>query len=371
MITAEARVTGLFKQAGIKIGGSKPQDIVVHDKRFFNRVIRYRELGLGESYMDGWWDCESIDRFIERLLTFNIPAHVKVSPALLLAAAPSLLKTQSIKGARKNAEHHYNIGNDLYERMLGERMIYSCAYWKNAKDLDEAQENKLDLICQKLELKKGMTVLDIGCGWGGFAKYAATKYGVIVTGITPASEQVKMAKAMTKGLPVNILQKDYREISGTFDRITSIGMLEHVGPKNYKSFFEICKRMLSEDGIMLHHTIAYNSPSKHVDPFISKYIFPGGVLPTLAQISTAVQKNRLIIEDVQNIGPDYDKTLMAWHKNFTVHYSEIQENYNNRFYRMWEFYLLICAGAFRARQLQLWQIVMRHNKPAQTYIAAR
>jgi len=370
MITAETRVTELLKQADVKIGGSRPQDIIVHNKLFFNRVIRYRELGLGESYMDGWWDCKRIDQLIEKLLTFNIPEHVKVSPALLLAALPALLKTQSISGARKNAEHHYNIGNDLFERMLGERMIYSCAYWKNAKNLDEAQENKLDLICQKLQLKKGMTVLDIGCGWGGFAKYAANKYGVNVTGITPASEQVKMAKAATKGLPVKILQKDYREISGNFDRITSIGMLEHVGPKNYKNFFEICKRMLSKDGLMLHHTIAFNSPSKHVDPWISKYIFPGGILPTLSQISSAVQ-NRLIIEDVQNIGPDYDKTLMAWYKNFTTHYSEIKENYDERFYRMWEFYLLICAGAFRARQLQLFQVVMRHIKPDQTYIAAR
>lgn len=367
---AEIRVTKLLKQAGVDIGGSKPQDIVVNDKRFYNRVIRYRELGLGESYMDGWWDCKSIDQLVEKLLRFKIRDHVKVSPALLLAILPSLLKTQSVNGARKNAEHHYNIGNDLYKRMLDRRMIYSCAYWENAKNLDEAQEHKLDLICQKLELKKGMKLLDIGCGWGGFAKYAATKYGVSVTGITPASEQVKIARKVTRNLPITILQKDYREIDGHFDRITSIGMLEHVGSKNYKNFFEICSRMLSKDGIMLHHTISSNSPSKHVDPFISKYIFPGGVLPTLSQISTAVQ-GRLIIEDVQNIGPDYDKTLMAWYKNFTEHYNEIQEKYDSRFYRMWEFYLLICAGAFRARDLQLWQIVMRHVRPAQTYIAPR
>lgn len=370
MISTETRITELLKQAGIEIGGSRPQDIIVHDKRFFNRVIRYRELGLGESYMDGWWDCKNIDQFIEKLLTFNITDHVKVSPALVLSVLPSLLKTQSIKNARKNAEHHYNIGNDLYKRMLDKRMVYSCAYWKNANNLDEAQENKLNLICQKLELKKGMKILDIGCGWGGFVKYAATKYGAIVTGITPASEQVKIAKSVTEGLSVNILQKDYREISGKFDRITSIGMLEHVGPKNYKTFFEICNQLLKDDGLMLHHTISSNSPGISTDPWISKYIFPGGILPTLSQISIAVQ-NRLIIEDVQNIGPDYDKTLMAWHKNFITYYNEIEESYDNRFYRMWEFYLLICAGAFRARRLQLWQIVMRHKQPAQTYISPR
>lgn len=370
MIPVKTRIETLLKLAGVEVGGSKPQDIIVHDDRFYAKVMRYRELGLGESYMDHWWDCKHIDQLVQKLLTFDIPSHVNISPSLLLAMTPSLFKTQSIKGARKNAAHHYNIGNDLYQRMLGQRMIYSCAYWKGAKNIDEAQENKLDLICQKLELKKGMKLLDIGCGWGGFAKFAASKYGVEVTGITPASEQVKIAKATTRGLSVKILQKDYREITGHFDRITSIGMLEHVGSKNYKNFFEICNRMLDSAGLMLHHTIAFNTPSNHTDPFISKYIFPGGVLPTLSQISNAVQ-DKLIIEDVQNLGPDYDKTLMAWHKNFTKNYDEIKANYDDRFYRMWEFYLLICAGAFRARHLQLWQVVMRKVRPAETYIAPR
>jgi cyclopropane-fatty-acyl-phospholipid synthase len=333
--------------------------------------MRYRELGLGESYMDGWWDCKRIDQLITNLLSINIRDYVKVSPSLILAGiGPALFHGQSVKGAKKNAEHHYNIGNDLYERMLGKRMIYSCAYWKGAKTIDEAQENKLDLICKKLKLKKGMKLLDIGCGWGGFAKFAATKYGAIVTGITPASEQVKIARANNKGLSVRILQKDYREISGKFDRIVSIGMLEHVGPKNYKNFFEICNNMLIADGIMLHHTISSNSPDKYGDPWINKYIFPGGLLPTLAQISESIE-DRLIIEDVQNMGPDYDKTLMAWHKNFTKSYSEIKDNYDERFYRMWEFYLLICAGAFRARHLQLWQIVMRKVHQSETYISPR
>lgn len=355
---------------GISIGGSQPQDIEVLDKRFYSKVIRYRELGLGESYMDGWWTCKNIDQLIERLLGIDIRSQVKVSPMLLLAAIPSQLRTQSIRGARQNAEHHYNIGNDLFERMLDHRMIYSCAYWKGVKNLDQAQDNKLDLICRKLELKRGMKLLDIGCGWGGFAKFAATNYGVNVTGITPAAEQVKLAKANTKGLAVKILQKDYRELNGKYDRITSIGMLEHVGSKNYKNFFAICNQLLNRDGIMLHHTIAANSPSKYIDPWISKYIFPGGVLPALSQVSQVVQ-NRLIIEDVQNIGPDYDKTLMAWYKNFNAHYSEIKDVYNERFYRMWKFYLLICAGAFRARHLQLFQFVMRKTGPSKTYIAAR
>jgi len=370
MNSTEKRVKELLKMGGINIGGSMPQDIDVLDKRFYGKVMRYRELGLGESYMDGWWNCKSIDQLIERILSIDIRKLIKVSPMLLLAAIPSQFRTQSIKGARQNAEHHYIIGNDLYQRMLGTRMIYSCAYWKGAKNLDQAQDNKLDLVCQKLQLKRGMKLLDIGCGWGGFAKFAATKYGANVTGITPASEQVKLAKANTKGLSVNILQKDYRQLSGKYDRITSIGMLEHVGSKNYKKFFEICNQLLSRDGIMLHHTISANSPSKYIDPWISKYIFPGGVLPTLTQISEAVQ-NRLIIEDVQNFGPDYDKTLMAWYKNFNAHYGEIKDVYDERFYRMWKFYLLICAGAFRARNLQLLQLVMRKVTPSKTYIVAR
>ncbi|MGD0284596.1 MAG: cyclopropane fatty acyl phospholipid synthase [Candidatus Saccharimonadales bacterium] len=370
MDTSETRVKQLFKLANIKVGGSNPQDIVVHDKRFYTKVLRYRELGLGESYMDGWWDCKAIDQLITNLLGVNIRSLVKISPSLLLAALPGIFKTQSVTGAKKNAEHHYNIGNDLYQRMLGERMIYSCAYWKGAKTLDQAQENKLDLICRKLELKKGMKLLDIGCGWGGFAKYAASKYGVNVTGITPAGEQIKLAKEATKGLSVKILQKDYREITGKFDRITSIGMLEHVGPKNYENFFAICNQLLTDDGMMLHHTIASNKASKYINPWISKYIFPGGVLPSLGQISDAVA-DRWIIEDVQNFGPDYDKTLMAWHKNFTTHYKELKGNYDERFYRMWKFYLLICAGGFRSRHLQLLQLVMRKVRPSNTYIAAR
>jgi cyclopropane-fatty-acyl-phospholipid synthase len=371
MVKGEAQLTKLLTLADIKIGGSRHWDIIVHDDRFYSRVLRYRELGLGESYIDGWWECKSIDRLIAKILSFNIRDNVRISPSLIIASLGSVLSSnQGLKKSRLNAEHHYNIGNDLYERMLDRRMIYSCGYWKNTKTLDEAQENKLDLICQKLQLKKGMKLLDIGCGWGGFAKFASTNYGVHVTAITLASEQIKIAKLQTKGLPVEILQEDYRQVSGSFDRIVSIGMFEHVGPKNYKNFFAICRKLLAKDGIMLHHTISTNSQDKYGDPFIRKYIFPGGLLPTLSQISDAIE-DKFIIEDVQNIGPDYDKTLMAWHSNFIKHYDEIKSNYDERFYKMWEFYLLICAGAFRARHLQLWQIVMRNIVPAETYISPR
>lgn len=371
MSKAKTVLADLLELADVKINGPRPFDIQVDDERFYKRVLKDRELGLGESYMDGWWHAKSLDGLVERMLSADLRSKLRLHPKLAVKLAWSAIRNrQTLEKARKNAAHHYNIGNDLYERMLDKRMIYSCGYWKNAKNLDEAQEAKLDLICRKLELKPGMTLLDIGCGWGGFAEYAARKYKVKVTGITPASEQVKVAIARTAGLPVEILQKDYREVTGSFDRIVSIGMLEHVGPKNYKNFFKHCHKMLKNDGIMLHHTIGSNQSIHATDPWMDKYIFPGGVLPSLPQIGKAVENN-LIIEDVQNFGPDYDKTVRAWYANFVKHYPELKDKYDERFFRMWEFYLLACAGVFRARGMQLWQIVMRKIEPTKTYIAAR
>ncbi|HUD07373.1 MAG TPA: cyclopropane fatty acyl phospholipid synthase [Candidatus Saccharimonadales bacterium] len=364
-------LTSLLALADIKIDGKRPFDIQVHDDRLYRRVLRHRELGLGEAYMDGWWDTKQLDVLVEKILSANVREKIKVTPAIATTFLMSfVLNRQTKSRASKNASFHYNIGNDLYERMLGKRMMYSCAYWNGAKNLDEAQEAKLDLICRKLQLKRGLTLLDIGCGWGGFAEFAAKNYGVVVTGITPAKEQVKLAKKRVEGLNVKILQKDYRDLTGSFDRIVSIGMLEHVGPKNYRQFFKTCNEHLNDGGLMLHHTIGLNSSTHSMNPWLDKYIFPGGVVPSLTQISKAVEK-LLIIEDVHNIGPDYDKTLMAWYANFAKRYPEIKDHYDERFYRMWTFYLLICAGAFRARHLQLWQVVMRKIQPSDKYVTAR
>jgi cyclopropane-fatty-acyl-phospholipid synthase len=368
---ARQTIEELLALADVKLNGSRPFDIQVHDDRLYSRVMSQGELGFGEAYMDGWWDAEAPDELVARLMAADLRNKIRVSPALIRTIALSAVRNrQKIGRAKQNAGAHYNIGNDLYERMLDKRMIYSCAYWKEAKDLDQAQEAKLDLICQKLHLKKGMSLLDIGCGWGGFAEYAAKQYGVIVTGISPAAEQVKMASARVKGLPVTILQKDYREITGSFDRIVSIGMLEHVGPKNYRTFFNHCHNMLNDGGLMLHHAIGNLRSVNSTTPWIDKYIFPGGVLPSLAQISRAVER-RLVIEDVHNFGPYYDRTLMAWQANFVRHYPEIKNHYDERFYRMWNFYLLSCAGAFRARRIQLWQIVMRKIERSDVYEAVR
>lgn len=364
-------VEKLLKHADIRINGSRPYDIQIHDERFYKRAIRHLGLGIGEAYMDGWWSSGAVDELITRITNAKLEEKIRPSPEIIMLGIVTLFTNrQTLRRARKNAAHHYNIGNDLYERMLDKRMIYSCAYWKNAKTLDEAQEAKLDLICQKLHLKKGMTLLDIGCGWGGFAQYAAKKYGVKVTGISPALEQVKLARKRTKGLDVTILQKDYRDMKGKFDRIVSIGMLEHVGNKNYDTFFSLCHEMLSDDGLMLHHTIGGNHSVRSADPWMDKYIFPGGCLPSITQIAKAVEK-QLIIEDIHNFGPDYDKTLMAWHANFVETWDEIKDNYDERFKRMWKYYLLSCAGAFRSRNIQLWQIVMRPKTQSQTYKSIR
>lgn len=371
MSSAKKTVEYLLSLADVKINGDRPFDIQIHDERFYRRVLAQRELAIGKTYMDGWWDVPRLDEFVARMMAANVGQQAKISPAMVQSFVGAVLfNPQSSKRAAKNAAHHYDIGNDLYERMLDKRMIYSCGYWTNAETLDEAQEAKLELICQKLHLAPGMTLLDIGCGWGGFAEYAAQKYQVKVTGISPAAEQVAVARERTKGLPVTIEQKDYREVTGRYDRITSIGMLEHVGPKNYAAFFKQCKDMLKDGGIMLHHTIGNIRSTKFVDPWIDTYIFPGGVVPSLAQISAAIEV-QLIIEDVHNFGPDYDKTLMAWHSNFVENYPEISSKYDERFYRMWNFYLLSCAGAFRARRMQLWQIVMRKIEVSEVYQAVR
>jgi len=364
-------VKDLLALADIEVGGSRPWDIQVHNERFYGKVLRAQSLGLGESYMDGWWDCSAIDQMIARVLEAKLPNNRRLTPTLVGGALIGrAVNLQNKTRASQNASAHYDIGNNLYRRMLGEKMIYSCAYWKSAKTLEAAQEAKLDLICRKLHLKPGMTLLDIGCGWGSFLEYAAKKYGIIGTGITPAAEQVKVARQRVKGLSVTILQKDYRDISGSFDRIVSVGMLEHVGLKNYRTFFNKCDDLLSPGGLMLHHVIGFNVSDKVGDPWMNKYIFPGGMAPSLAQISKAVER-RLAIEDLENFGPYYDKTLMAWHANFVKTYPQIKRKYDQRFYRMWEYYLLSCAGAFRAREMQLWQIVMRKLEPSSTYQAIR
>ena len=360
----------ILQAAGIPLNSSEPWSIHVHNEKFWDRVISQKQLGFAESYMDGWWDCAALDVMLTKLLSVNVLDLMRPSPALAFhVARSSLLNNQTKKRAADNAKHHYNIGNDLYSRMLDSEMVYSCAYWKSANNLEEAQRAKFDLICRKLELQPGMRLLDIGSGWGGFLRYAVKNYGVEATGISPADNQISLAREKSEGLGINFIQQDYRDLSGQFDRIVSIGMMEHVGPKNYKTFFGKCDELLTKDGRMLHHTIASNLSKLVTDPFFDRYIFPGGVLPSLAQIAAATE-NVFVIEDVHNFGPDYDRTLLEWQKNISAKWSEIPE-YDERFQRMWDYYLLSSAAGFRAGNLQLIQCVFQRVGQRPTYVTAR
>lgn len=249
-------------------------------------------------------------------------------------------------------------------------MVYTCGYWKNAKDLDEAQEAKLDLVCRKIGLASGQRVLDIGCGWGSFAKFAAENYGAQVVGITVSKEQVRLAQERCAGWPVEIRLQDYRAMRETFDRVISLGMFEHVGYKNYRTYFEVARRCLKEDGLFLLHTIGGNVSAKSTDPWIDKYIFPNSMIPSAAQIAKAAE-GLFVMEDWHNFGADYDKTLLAWYQNVESHWLELSTRYDERFHRMWRYYLLSCAGSFRVRVNQLWQIVYSKQGVQGGYTAIR
>lgn len=344
--------------ADIQIGGDRPWDIAIHNPGFYGRVLSDGGMGLGESYVDGWWDSESVDGFIYRVLRAGLQDKVRLGlKTLRLYLRESLANRQRKSKAGIVGEHHYDLGNDLFRAMLDRRMVYSCAYWEETNDLDEAQENKLDLVCRKLGLTPGMTVLDIGCGWAGFAGFAAERYGVTVTGINNSKEQVELGTKLVEGLPVDIRFQDYRDVTGTFDRIVSIGMFEHVGPKNHTTFIDVVNRCLKDEGLLLLHTIATNQDGRTPDAWIEKYIFPRSTLPTAQQIARAFE-GRFVLEDWQNLSTNYDNTVLAWHKNFEANWDSLRTQYDERFRRMWNYYLLCCAGAFRARYNQVYQVVL-------------
>ncbi|HID98616.1 MAG TPA: cyclopropane fatty acyl phospholipid synthase [Thermodesulfobacteriaceae bacterium] len=352
-----SRVKDIFSSADIAIDGSNPWDIRVHDKRFFPKVFFMGSLGLGESYMDSWWDAEELIPLFDRIFKSGLADRVKPWSEILDIARAVLFNLQKPSRAFHIGEHHYNIGNDLYRAMLDRHMIYSCGYWKNASDLEEAQEAKMDLIAAKLHLEPGMKVLDIGCGWGGTARYLAKKYGVMVTGITVSSEQQQTAEESCRDLPVKILLQDYRSHQGLYDRILSVGMFEHVGYKNYRPFMKMVNRCLKQEGLFLLHTIGGNNSVRKIDPWIGRYIFPNSMLPSAKQITDSFE-GLFVLEDWHNFGIDYWKTLQAWFRNFNENWITLKKKYDSRFYRMWKYYLLSCASAFKNRQIQLWQIVL-------------
>lgn len=355
---AEATVRNLLKEAGVEVYGHNPWDIQVKDSRFYERVLRETSLGLGESYVDGWWEVESLDGLIERMLRAGLEKRVTGNLRTNLPVLLGLLTNrQRPSRAFRVGEDHYDLGNDLYVAMLDRRMNYTCAYWKNATTLDEAQEAKLELVCRKIGLQPGMSVLELGCGWGAFARYAAEKFGVSVLGVTVSKEQVALGSERVRGLPVELRLQDYRRVEGRYDRVISIGIMEHVGYKNYRTYMEVVDRTLQPDGLAFVHTIGSNESLKAGEPWSDKYIFPNGMLPSIAQLGAAME-GLFVMEDWHNFGPDYARTLLAWHENFEAAWPELKKKYSERFRRMWRYYLLNSVGAFRARHQQLWQIVL-------------
>lgn len=353
----QRRIESLLEGADVDIDGNRPWDLQVKNPHLFQRVLAKGSLGFGEAYMDGWWSSESVDQLLTRLIRAGIDRQVGSLVVMYDALRAKLSNRQSRRRSYQVGEQHYNIGNDLYQAMLDRRMIYSCGYWQDATSLDQAQEDKLDLTCRKLLLQKGQRVLDIGCGWGGTARFMAERYQVEVVGVTISKAQAEFARYNCAGLPVEIRLQDYRELGGHFDRIISIGMFEHVGPKNYRTYFNKVADLLSEEGLFLLHTIGSNRSALRTDPWIERYIFPNGVLPSPAQITRAIE-GRFVLEDWHSFGADYDRTLMAWHDNFNNAWPELSGRYDDRFRRMWNYYLNCSAASFRARENQLWQLVL-------------
>ncbi len=356
----EARALAQWLQrADVRVDGSRPWDILIRDPRTFVRILTEGSLGAGESYMDGWWDCERLDEMLFRVFRAQLDQTTPRLASQWLRLLALVRNPQSPRRAFQIGRAHYDLGDDLFRAMLGPRMIYSCAYWGSEDDLGRAQERKLDLVCRKLGLERGMRVLDIGCGWGGAARYAAERYGVSVVGITVSQHQAEAAREHCRGLPVEIRLQDYRSPleSRPFDRIFSIGMFEHVGVRNYRVYLETVRRLLAPDGLFLLHTIGTNLSVTATDPWIERYIFPNSMLPSAAQIAAATD-GRWVIEDWHGFGPHYDRTLLTWQKNFDEAWPLLRARYGEAFRRMWNFYLLSSAAAFRARRNQLWQILL-------------
>ncbi|MFZ0469043.1 MAG: cyclopropane fatty acyl phospholipid synthase [Thiogranum sp.] len=370
---APAVLQKLSEGAGVCFNGSEPWDVRVHDPAVYRRILTQGSLGFGEAYMDGLWDAEALDELFTRLLRAGVDENLTGLARVRLLGEivrQCFFNLQSPRRAFHVGEHHYDAGNDVFAAMLGRNMTYSCGYWLYAENLEQAQHDKLDMICRKLHLQPGERLLEIGCGWGSLARHAAKYYKVEVTGVTVSREQQRFAQELCAGLPVDIELMDYRDLQGEYDKMVSVGMFEHVGPKNYRAYFDTASRLLKEDGLFLLHTIGINATSRTVDSWIDRYIFPNGKVPSAREIACAID-GVFLIEDWHNFGLDYDRTLMAWWDNLDAAWPRLKSRYDQRFYRMWKYYLMSCAGFFRSRQGQLWQLVLSKRDRDQVYRSVR
>jgi cyclopropane-fatty-acyl-phospholipid synthase len=341
-------------------GSGAPVRLDIRDRAFFRRLATRGKLGLGESYTAEEWESDDLVALFELLLR-NADAvsehHARVRR--LLELRPRLNRRNGLVRARRNIAYHYDLGNDLFRLMLDETMTYSCAVFERPDmTLAEAQRAKYERLCRKLELEAGDHVLEIGCGWGGFAHYAATTYGCRVTGLTISHEQAVVARERNAGLPVEILEQDYRTVGGEYTKVVSIEMLEAIGEDQYGTYFATIDRVLARGGRAAVQTILV--PEQRWDRYrktpdwIERYIFPGCLIPSLASLTDAAAKHsQLAVYEVDEIGPHYAETLRRWRASFHERIDEVRAlGYDRRFERTWDFYLAFCEAGFRTRALR-------------------
>jgi len=371
IVTQEAYLTPLLAEVGIEIDGPNSWDPQIRDKSFWTRLYAEGSVGLGEAYMDGMWECADLAEFFSRIVRAGLQDRLRITPNLVWQHLQArVLNMQTKARAKRVAAMHYN-ETAAYKASLDARMTGSCGYWpEGVANVDQAQEAKLDMVCRKVGLKKGDRVLDIGCGWGAFMGFAAEKYGASCVGVTVSPEQVEYANERYKGLDCDFRVLDYRDFDEKVDHIVSMGMFEHVGYRNYRTYFETARRAIREDGLFMLHTIGSPDSKTTIDPWIEKYIFPGGVLPSIAQVGRSIEGLFTLI-DLHNIGPHYDNTLCAWNENFQRNWPAPKTDEERRFKRMWEYYLLCCAGGFRGRAIQVWQFVLSPHGVPEGYVTQR
>jgi len=360
----------LLAKAGVTIDGDQAWDLRVRDQRAYTRMLRDGTIGFGEAFMEGWLDCERLDLLAERAFRADLSSRFEVRAALVAAIKARLNPFGSRRRSFEIGDLHYDAGNDFFGALLDPTMAYSCGYWEHADGLLAAQRAKLDLICRKLKLEPGMRVLDIGSGWGSFARFAAEHYRVSVVGITVSREQIEFATGFCADLPATFRYLDYRDVDETFDRVVSIGMFEHVGRRYYPEFFAACARCVKPSGLVLLHTIG-QLHEQPVNAWYDKYIAPGAEIPTVANVVTAAG-DALVLEDLHTFyGSNYDKTLMAWSANLDAGWDRLKGKYGDPFYRMWKLYLQGCAAGFRTDLLRVWQFVFSRGGCPGGYVSER
>jgi len=350
---------------------------VIHDERFFVRALTGADIGIGESYMDGDWTSPDIVALVKlairNLRLFDSKHRIFSAVRRFLAQARHRLRGNSVSGSRRNIREHYDLGNEFYQLFLDKQMAYSSGYFLREDDsLDTAQTQKFDLICRKLRIEPGDRILEIGCGWGGFALHAAKNYGAHVTALTISPAQYEFARnrlEMENATPgkIELLKQDYRETGGEFDKIVSIEMFEAVGFRHYDEFFGTCDRLLKSNGSMLLQTIALREQElpeyrKRVD-WIQRYIFPGSELASLSEVLRSLARvTQLSLFDSESLGMHYAQTLAIWRERFFQNVARVRAlGFDERFQRMWDFYLAWCEGAFRERYINVGQFVFAKN----------